>query len=294
MSLDGAPNVYKNLIASSSSSLSKIAENDERVPLTKSTTLRRYIFVLVALALLIVTIVYIFVELTRSWLETSRRDNESKFKRTRDFNNVKLRRLFDPAYGNSRDTTNEDKVSRDRDRATNMNLLGPLLPNDCDANRVVCLNNDNCKLLCKNSSVINYTCNERNICQDRSVIAEESNDNDGGKGSGIGISDNDETGARNCDAKNGEFALLQGYNEIGLAQWNCVNIYPGWQDKTKYCEKGIIDIDARVREPSYADCKCPRGTTRMIYRKSMIGQTVYGLPHCVENPKFFEFDYVEI
>ncbi|KAK2574849.1 hypothetical protein KPH14_013082 [Odynerus spinipes] len=290
--LSAAPKVYRDFVAKTSSN-SRDTTNDESnslnesVPLTRDATVRRYILTLASLAALIIVAVYVLVEFTRIWLRSVQRGNQEQFARTRDFNRVKLKRLFDPSYAENAGATSsndDEKISRDRDKSFNKNLLGPLVPRDCDANRTICLSNNNCKLLCRNAAIIDYTCNEQNVCEDRSIVAEE----------GIGISDSDETGARECDTKNGEFALLQGYNEVGLAQWNCVNIYPGWQDKSKYCENGKVDIDARVREPSYADCKCPSGTSRMVYRRSLVGQNVYGLPHCIKNKKFFELDYMEI
>lgn len=298
--LSSAPKVYQKFVKNSSSTDDRYAEPNslsESVPLSRRVVVRRYILTLVSLAALIIVVVFIVVEFTRIWLQSAQRSNEQQFARTRDFNRVKLKRLFDSSYdeaGGATSSNNDEKISRDRDKSFNKNLLGPLVPRDCDINHTICLSSNNCKLLCRNAAIINYTCNEQNICEDRSIVAEDINGGGGNGGSGVGISDSDETGARDCDTKNGEFALLQGYNEIGLAQWNCVNIYPGWQDKSKYCENGTIDIDARVREPSYADCKCPSGTTRMVYRRSLVGQSVYGLPHCIKNKKFFEFDYIEI
>lgn len=157
-------------------------------------------------------------------------------------------------------------------------LLGPLTPVDCNAFTRYCLVSANCKILCKDAAVVEFDCKEA-----RCLEREPGGGNDGGGSSGEG----------KCDAKNGEYAVLVGYSELGVAQWQCVQMYPAWQVKSRYCEKGTLDIDARKREPSYRDCTCPLGTYRVVYKRTVLGQSVYGLPHCVptELYKFYSLDY---
>lgn len=182
--------------------------------------------------------------------------------------------------GNSEGTPITQKVERRRE--TQRFLSGPLKPTDCMVARVACLKADNCTLLCKNASVLDFDC-VKGVCMEKPIGI-------GGIDAGGNNSSNDQS---NCDLKNGEIGLLVGYNEIGTAQWECVQLYPGWEKRNTYCEGGIVDIDARVRTPSYRDCMCPGGTTRMTYRRSTLGQTVYGRPHCIRNAvaKFYEIDY---
>lgn len=173
--------------------------------------------------------------------------------------------------------TENDTVSRRREIQTS--ILGPIEPVNCGNFKTLCLVKENCNLFCKDAYIAEFDCN-KGVCVERAF--------DQNKPGAVDQSSN-------CDTKNGEYGLLVGYNDLGLAQWQCVQLYPGWVDKTKYCEGGTVDIDARLREPSYRDCTCPENTKRMVYKKSLLGQVVYGLPHCVSNKvvKFYELSYVE-
>lgn len=184
--------------------------------------------------------------------------------------------------GDNEGTSITQKVERRRE--TQRFLTGQLKPTDCIHTQVACLKAENCTLLCKNASVLDFDC-VKGMCTEKPI--------------GVGGGDSDRNDISNdpsnCDLKNGEIGLLVGYNEIGTAQWECVQLYPGWEKRSTYCEGGTVDIDARVRTPSYRDCMCPGGTTRMTYRRSTLGQTVYGLPHCIHDAvvKFYEIDYEE-
>lgn len=129
--------------------------------------------------------------------------------------------------------------------------------------------------------MVNFECNH-GVCVQSAV--------DPGKPGSDGSS------AAHCDTKNGEYGLLVGYNELGIAQWECIQLYPSWQRKDIYCENGKVDIDVRAREPSYRDCICRSGDVRLVYRRSVLGQTVYGLPHCVpaDRVKFYELSYSQM
>lgn len=181
--------------------------------------------------------------------------------------------------GDNEGTPITQKVERRRE--TQRFLAGQLKPTDCMTARVACLKAENCTLLCKNAAVLDFAC-VKGVCMEKPI----------GIG-GINAGGNNSNDQSNCDLKNGEIGLLVGYNEIGTAQWECVQLYPGWEKRNAYCEGGTVDIDARFRTPSYRDCVCPGGTTRMTYRRSTLGQTVYGRPHCIRNPvmKFYEIDY---
>lgn len=181
-------------------------------------------------------------------------------------------------YDAGNDSTNS-KVQRRRE--VRNDLLGPLVPVDCNVNRRVCVTSENCQLFCKDATIVNFQCSNNGVCVEAPITASSSSDN-----SDYAV----------CDTRGGEYGLLVGYNELGVAQWDCVQLYPGWQDRTQYCEKGIIDMDARVRAPTYSDCLCPPKTVRMVYNKSILGQTVYGLPHCVPNnlEKFYQLNYRKI
>lgn len=174
--------------------------------------------------------------------------------------------------------TENDTVLRRREIQTS--ILGPIEPVNCGNFRSLCLFKENCNLFCKDAYIAEFDCN-KGVCVERPLDLNKP-----------GAADQ----SSNCNTKNGEYGLLIGYNDLGFAQWQCVQLYPNWQNREKYCEGGTINIDARVREPSYRDCLCPENTTRMVYKKSLLGQTVYGLPHCVSNKisKFYELSYAKM
>jgi hypothetical protein len=168
-----------------------------------------------------------------------------------------------------------------RRREVQKNLLGPLVPVDCQKNVRYCLRADNCKMFCKDAAVVPFDCTN-GVCVQRPVDNEKPTGGDN---------------ESHCDTKNGEYGLLVGYNELGIAQWECVQMYTMWtKNRKSYCQNGVLNIDARKREPSYRDCICPEGSVRIVYRKSVLGQTVCGLPYCVpENLyKFYELSYQRI
>lgn len=167
----------------------------------------------------------------------------------------------------------------ERRREVQRELLGPVVPVNCNTTKRLCVTADNCKLFCKDAAVVPFDC-DQGVCVERALDASRPADTD------------DESP---CDKKNGEYGLLVGYNELGVATWECVQLYPGWQDRSKYCEGGTVDLDTRVRAPSYADCMCPSGTTRIVYKRSVLGQVTYGLPHCIPNAhrKFYSLSYDE-
>lgn len=176
-----------------------------------------------------------------------------------------------------RDYTDANGLTVHRRRDLQRDLLGPIVPVNCSKINRYCLKAENCTLFCKDASVVKFDCVD-GVCVSKPLDADKPT--------------GDDTNS-NCDTKNGEYGLLVGYNEIGVAQWECVQLYPAWRDTTKYCEGGRVDIDVRVREPSYRDCLCPEDSVRIVYRKSVLGQTVYGLPHCVPRNmlKFYELSY---
>lgn len=166
----------------------------------------------------------------------------------------------------------------ERRREIQKSLLGPLVPVNCNTTRRLCLRSENCRLFCKDSAVVAFEC-EQGVCVERAH-------DDVVDGAKVEMSSN-------CDTKNGEFGLLVGYSELGVAQWECVQLYPGWENRSRYCENGTVELDTRVRTPSYKDCVCPADTQRMVYERSVLGQTVYGLPHCVPDRlvKFYSLSY---
>lgn len=180
------------------------------------------------------------------------------------------------------DATSDIDQTVNRRREAESDILGPIVPVDCSRTQRYCLDRDNCRLFCKDASVIEFDC-LNGICVQRAVDKEKPTHNSSDGGS-------------KCDTKNGEYGLLVGYNEIGVAMWECVQLYPAWQNRSSYCENGTIDLDVRKREPSYRDCTCRSSDVRIVYRYSILGQSVNGLPHCVSSDryKFYELSYRQI
>lgn len=202
--------------------------------------------------------------------------------RSEQLSAIEMKRLFADRLEDA-DEANQ-RVSLDN--STN-SFAGPLAPVDCDNKQRVCIDDSNCSLLCIGAAEKTFVCDPyTSTCSSDTWrgIEEDSVKGDGNDKNGAGASPE-------CNTKIGEYALLQGYNELGVAQWNCVQLYPTWNDTSRYCEGGKVDIDARVRAPSYLDCTCPSGTTRMVYSKSTLGNVVYGLPHCVTNTAIYSSDY---
>lgn len=167
-----------------------------------------------------------------------------------------------------------------------LSLDGPLVPLDCEKNVRICLTDADCAILCKRKSGIQeMTCDSTDmVCR---LTVKDLTDQD--------TELPPDQPEPNCKTDKGEYALLQGYNELGIAQWNCVQLYPGWMDqKRSFCEGGVMNIDTRKRAPSYLDCTCPENKVRMVYGKSQLGQEVFGLPHCVFNDvkHLYQADYL--
>lgn len=160
---------------------------------------------------------------------------------------------------------------------------GPLVPSPCSKQDRVCLRDEDCALLCRGAATETFYCSPTDlVCRPNPVI-------DGGGG----IDPPDSQPDVNCKTDKGEYALLEGYNELGIAQWTCVQLYPGWSNPgVDYCENGQVNIDTRFRPPSYKDCVCPEGTQRVVYARSQLGQQVFGLPHCVTQPHLYRADYL--
>lgn len=166
-----------------------------------------------------------------------------------------------------------------------LSLEGPLVPLDCEKTVRVCLTDADCTILCKpKNGIFDVKCHASDlVCRTNAIDTSDT--------SSSLPPDQPEP---NCKTDKGEYALLQGYNELGIAQWNCVQLYPGWMDYNRYCENGTINIDTRKRAPSYLDCTCSENNLRVVYAKSLLGQEVFGLPHCVDkNVKhLYESDYL--
>lgn len=179
-----------------------------------------------------------------------------------------------------------DSVTYDDNSGIANGLDGPFMPADCQQTKKICLNDDQCKILCKDSIFNKYICdNDTLMCVVKNTTETVNETGD------ISIPEN-----VNCNTKRGEFAVIQGYNELGTAQWNCIQLYPGWQNTKKFCENGTFEMDARIRAPSYKDCLCRSGDIRIVYKISKLGQQIFGLPHCIDkrNWKFYQLDYYNI
>lgn len=200
---------------------------------------------------------------------------------------IQTRRMFDPRYTRSNAISlasmpGSGQVTAMSDTIADSSLDGVLVPVSCTVYRRPCLTDRDCKTLC--TGKLDYVCDSKqNVCSEPRVIDIEE---------GLQLNDPSSSSSPSssikCRTEKGEYAVLQGYNDLGTAKWECVQLFPGWEGGgTKYCENGIVDIDTRVRLPSYKDCTCPQGTTRIVYALSRLGQQVYGLPHCVKDTKLY-------
>lgn len=237
---------------------------------------------LVGYALLVIAVLFAVLMRSNAVLTTSdAADNHSSSTSLdTDLRDLRAKEAFSALLNKSADPRSSgSKVERRRE--IQRTLLGPLTPVDCNTQERLCVQPENCRLFCKDASVMPFDC-----VNGRCVESVQTNDATTNTAAGAG-------NESNCDTKNGEFGLLVGYNDIGVAQWECVQLYPGWEERGRYCENGEVTLDTRVRTPSYTDCQCPAETIRMVYEKSVLGQTVYGLPHCVPNHlvNFYSLSY---
>lgn len=201
------------------------------------------------------------------------------------------RRMFDPGYDRTQavgGTPGTVDVTAKSDSYADTSLDGVLVPLACSQVRRPCLTDRDCATLCRGNVV--YSCDSSsNVCSEPRVIGVDGT---------IDENENEPPTPIKCRTDKGEYAVLQGFTDLGTANWNCVQLFPGWNDGpgTKFCENGVVDIDTRLRTPSYRDCQCPAGTTRIVYAISRLGQQVYGLPHCVKDPKFYNVgvDFLEL
>lgn len=145
--------------------------------------------------------------------------------------------------------------------------------NDCAKNDRYCSSSNDCLLLCKRYKYTEFLCDVTSSTCVPVPITDK-----GGDG------DEDLSVPKPCDTKNGEYAVLVGFANIGAAVWQCIQIYSQYVDRSKFCENGVFDMNANVREPSFRDCECPSGTVRAVHS---IG-TAYdnSLPHCVREDQW--------
>lgn len=220
---------------------------------------------------------------------TNRLDDESKSFRRHGLSRTQAGRMFDPVYGRAQsDTVTETPGRADAtavsDSYASTALDGVLVPLSCSQVRRPCLTDRDCSTLCRGP--IEYRCDDRQlVCSEPRVVGADGTIVDEATDDGT---DDAAKPAVKCRTDAGEYAVLQGYTDQGTASWNCVQLFPGWEGGgTRYCEGGTVDMDTRKRLPSYKDCRCPDNTTRIVYAISRLGQQVYGLPHCVKDPKLF-------
>lgn len=202
-----------------------------------------------------------------------------------------IKRMFDASTGAMRNVSTSGHRSTVRNN-TNQTIEDPLITVDCRTKNRSCLRDQDCNVLCsRNATTLPYECDQKLlVCRETGININDPNGND----------DDDDDNENNnsngtpikCNNEMGEYALLQGYNNLGVAEWNCVQLFPSWRDPGKrYCEGGVMHLDTRKSLPSYKQCECPNDTKRIVYKRS-IGQTIFttGLPHCVKNSKLFEVD----
>lgn len=147
---------------------------------------------------------------------------------------------------------------------------------DCSTVRRYCVYDQDCETICEPKKAVIFKCDENEICYP------------------YFIEDKNDPGKVECDTKHGEYALLVGYTSVGTALWQCVQLYRHFIDPTKFCENGIFDMDANVREPSYKDCTCPSDTIRAVYKISSFYDNA--IPHCISEIswKFYKNDMLEV
>lgn len=138
---------------------------------------------------------------------------------------------------------------------------------DCSLETRYCKRDSDCLILCKFYANSRLTCDtNRNVCNLTNVS------NDGGNdGSGDDVV--------RCDNAAGEYALLVGYTTIGVAKWQCIQLYSNYSKREDFCENGEWSINANLREPSYRDCHCSSDDVLAVFKLP----TVYdnALPHCI-------------
>lgn len=149
---------------------------------------------------------------------------------------------------------------------------------DCTAEQRYCGNDDDCDTLCRTFVRVRFVCDSdsTSTCVP-AFVKSRPGDNDGDGGDAA-------EGGRECDTRNGEYALLVGYTALGYARWQCVQLYSHWQERETFCEGGNFAMNADVREPSFRDCDCPEGTLRAVH--AMANQYDHGLPHCVPKERW--------
>ena len=249
--------------------------------------LNNIVVVVVSLSILVVitwATLFLLLPLLEKYNESLRTKRQSETTQRRGLTLQQASGLFDKETVVDREEKYVAIVQTDA--YDGLSLDGPLVPLDCDKSVRVCLTDNDCSILCKrkNGVLIDVKCDPTDLVCRPSATTSGDDDH-------VLPPDQPEP---NCKTDKGEYALLQGYNELGIAQWNCVQLYPGWMDYSKYCENGVINIDTRKRAPSYLDCTCPENTLRMVYSKSQLGQEVFGLPHCVDRSlkHLYEADYL--
>lgn len=159
---------------------------------------------------------------------------------------------------------------------------------DCTESLHFCTSDADCSVMCRTYETVSFHCDARtHSCQPLNTSVRTPSP--GGDGDD---DDNNRSFVAACNVKAGEYAMLVGYTNLGAALWQCVQLYK--QFSGSFCESGVFNMDARMREPSYRDCPCPKGTVRMS--KKLADQYDTQLPHCItaQNVRFYTDDMVVV
>lgn len=138
---------------------------------------------------------------------------------------------------------------------------------DCSVTVRYCAFDTDCDALCKDFRNIRFHC-EENKCVARPIVRDNNDD-----------SSDKNIDVINCNLEAGEYALLVGYTNLGVAKWKCVQMYKKFLQRDKFCEGGTFLFNALIKSPSYRDCLCPSDAIRAVYNVSSLYDDA--LPHCI-------------
>lgn len=172
---------------------------------------------------------------------------------------------------------NEDPMSNFLETLSTENKFRVLTSVDCSTYHLNCSTDKNCISRCA-SGPVSFRCHEtRKLC----VPIE------------MGKSEIDIRRPPECDPKRGIIAVLRPHNLNNNVNWTCISLYRDFLDDygknmNSVCYGGTLNIDVTKRAPSYLDCQCPSGTTRMV----AIDEG--NIPYCLKHSWLYRKSFREV
>lgn len=106
-----------------------------------------------------------------------------------------------------------------------------------------------------------------------------------------------------CNQNHGIYKAIESINELNVAKWSCVSMYPElWSDEDKKnpgaCQGGTLNTNVygiKGHAPELTDCKCPDGSTLSYFSGKQISAANAQIPVCLPSDRLHLYtDYTQV